>query len=304
MRVRLVCIGLCIITLSACAAPTSRDSAATVDAVYARITEQAQSGEPLDPVLATSEAGEVAEAEESSDEATPEPENTPTPTPTPPDFRTSPLSLPRCTVDLTIDAQRSDWALEAAASLNISLEANTFGPSNWDGTQDSSGIVQLCWTDDDLFLFATVTDDRHVQTQSGLTAWQGDEIELVFDSNLRGDFFDEVWDDDDTQIGLSPGDFISRDPSGVRYQPQGQENLPVDIVAIREFGEGGSYDLEAQVPWSVFSTNPQSGESYGLCIAISDNDQPGEALQQSMVSHCQGLIITDPTTWITITLTG
>jgi hypothetical protein len=48
---------------------------------------------------------------------------------------------------------------------------------------------------------------------------------------------------------------------------------------------------------------PRSGKNYGFCLALSDNDQPGTASQDSMVSHCTNLKVSDPTTWATLQLT-
>ncbi|MCC6904255.1 MAG: hypothetical protein IT326_00330, partial [Anaerolineae bacterium] len=106
---------------------------------------------------------------------------------------------------------------------------------------------------------------------------------------------------DDVQIGLSPGDFAGLPPSAVRFHPALDESLALMLMAQRPLATGGSYALEAEIPWSILlGSAPQLETNYGLCLSVSDNDQPGEASQDSLVSHCTGLRVVDPTTWLTV----
>ncbi len=281
----------------ACNAPLEQpDTGATVQAIYLTITAQAgTAGAPTAAASASPTAG------------TPTPTvGTPLPTltPTPQQERSgngASLAIGRCTGTMAIDSNGSDWAAQVSA-VRFMLDTATFGAANWSGMADASAEARACWTAEDLFLFLIVTDDLHVQTQQGATQWQGDEVELLFDGDLYGDFYNERWDNDDVQIGLSVGDFGALPPAAVRYHPTVEVLGSVSIGMWRMSEAGGNYVMEAAIPWAVLGIVPQEGSRYGLCLALSDNDQPDQASQDSMVSHCTRLRVIDPTTWVTILL--
>lgn len=295
-------LSMLVLASLACNAPGAAETntEVTVAAVYATITAQAATaGVPTTPPP----EGRLTAAGPSPS-ATSEREKTPTPSPTPPESRAENgenLTVRRCARSIVVDGDRADWE-PLAGVARFQLEAATYGAARWSGATDLSGEVWACWTDSVLNLFASVTDDAHVQTESGSTAWKGDEVEIVFDGDLRGDFYTEVWNDDDAQIGLSPGDFADLPPSAVQYRPSARDAPEIDVAARRPIESGGNYALEAAIPWSVLGVAPEGGTSYGFCVALSDNDQVGAASQDSMVSNCPNLLVSDPTTWATITL--
>jgi hypothetical protein len=183
----------------------------------------------------------------------------------------------------------------------FALNQVTYGAAAWSGESDLSGYAWACWDDENFYLIVSVTDDVHSQTESGSSAWKGDEVELLLDRDLPGDFLDSDWNDDDIQIGLSPGDFGDNPPAAVRYFPTVRV---LDSVAVEASpSDGGNYLLEAAIGWDVLDITPRSGKNYGFCLALSDNDQVGTSSQDSMVSHCTGLKVSDPTTWATLQLT-
>jgi len=233
---------------------------------------------------------------------TPTASETPTPsiTPTPPDERSSAgptLGIPRCELAINVDGTLDDWLDQPQGFVSIALDKVTFGANNRGGAGDLSGTARLCWTSGALYVAVEVTDDALVQTQRGQTQWRGDEVELVFDGDLRGDFYEDVWDDDDIQLGLSPGNFGDVNQSAVRYHPGFSDQTGITLGVRRPIGSGGNYIVEAAIPWAALGITPQADGVYGLCAALSDNDRPGEAVQESMVSHCTDLRVTDPTTW-------
>ncbi len=264
------------------------DTPATVQSVYATITAHAEA------------AGLPTAMEEQSASATSEPD---APTETPQVARMgngTNLTFPRCSDDITVDGDNQDWeALEGVPRFAINQP--TYGAGAWSGEDDLSGYAWACWDDENFYLVIDVVDDVHVQTGSGATAWKGDEVELLFDRDLPGDFLDANWNDDDIQIGLSPGDFEDNPPAAVRYFPTLRD---LDSVALSASpSNGGGYLLEAAIAWNDLDMTPRSGKNYGFCLALSDDDQAGTASQDSMVSHCTNLKVNDPTTWATLQLT-
>ncbi len=284
-------LGLAVL---ACTVPGAQqpDTSATVQAVYLTITAQALTSPP--PTATT--IGTTLPALDTS------PTAVLPPSATPPDARTGngpSLIIPRCAVSMTIDAAETDWIIQPGVS-RFALDSVTYGAGEWLGTADLSGYVRLCWNDDGLFVYVEVTDDVHVQNQQGETSWKGDEVELVFDSDLRGDFYNAVWNGDDIQLGLSPGNFADLPPTSVRYHPTINRPAGIELTA-RQLAGGRGYVLEAKISWGELAVTPQAGLNVGLCLALSDNDHIGTAQQDTMVSHCSRLRVSDPTTWVTAT---
>jgi hypothetical protein len=92
------------------------------------------------------------------------------------------------------------------------------------------------------------------------------------------------------------------DRGAYRWYPASLAGIPagVTLKAVRT-DEG--YDLEARIPWSALGgVTPAEGSSFGFALSLSDNDRAGQALQQSMVSTVRGRMLTNPTTWGTLTL--
>ncbi len=56
------------------------------------------------------------------------------------------------------------------------------------------------------------------------------------------------------------------------------------------------------IPWSVFGLSPVANNRFGLVISSSDNDTPGAAEQQTLISTDSARKLTDPTTWGTLVL--
>jgi hypothetical protein len=207
------------------------------------------------------------------------------------------LTIPFCAEPIVVDTDNDDWQMQAEP-LRFAINTTVYGPADWDGLDDLSGQGRLCWTDEALYLFAEVVDDRHVQIMTGRDVWLGDEVELLFDADLEGDFDSRAWSGDDTQILLSPGDFERLRPEAVRFYPD--TSAPAMEVDARPTEDG--YWLEASLPWAVFRAEPEAGGRYGLCLSLSDDDRSRYAQQDSMVSTCIRLSVHDPTTWVTVEL--
>ena len=88
----------------------------------------------------------------------------------------------------------------------------------------------------------------------------------------------------------------------MQYEPVQRAVESLSVGALRPIEVGGGYTLEARVPWVLLGVSPAVDAKYGFCLAVSDNDQVGEASQDSLVSHCSNLTVFNPTTWVTLTL--
>lgn len=251
-------------------------------------------GQVLVPPTALSTEADTAEAE----------------TPQPPS-----AELPSLAATVTLPAVQSSGSIEvgqlAAAPLidgNLDEWVDTpsfesrylvYSADGWDGTDDVRAMWRLAWDNGNLFVAVQVEDDTHVQTQAGNTIFRGDGISLQIDSDLEGDFGQQL-SGDDFQINLSPGDFAGSAPSAFRFRGT-SDGRAVDapghgiVTAAQQTGEG--YNLEAAIPWQDIGLTPAAGLAIGAAFNVNDNDTPGTAVQEVMKSHVARRAFRDPTSW-------
>ncbi len=201
----------------------------------------------------------------------------------------------------TIDGNLTEWAGVTAVSSNYRV----YSVAGWDGSEDLTAVWQLAWDSSNLYVAVTVTDDVHVQTASGNEIFRGDSVDMQFDTIRDADFGDAL-SLDDFQITLSPGDFVGSSPSAFRYRGPANGGI-LDApggnrvtVAAQPVGTG--YTLEAAIPWTDLNLTPTAGMIIGIALNASDNDTPGTAVQEVMISHMPNRTLTNPTTWGTLTL--
>ncbi len=259
-------------------------------------------------------------------EPTPTPTRTPTPTPTPtrtptPTVTLTPTSTATPTpspyagpyregngVDLHarpapfppyLDGTLNEWNAVQGQDLSYIIG----GAQAYEGIDDIAGTVYAQWDSDHLYLAARVTDDVHVQTQRGERINLGDALIIWIDADLAGDFDTAVANDDDYQIGLSPGDFATIPPEGVIWRPQQRPewNQAITVGAQRD---GNGYTLEASIPWSVFGRKPSPGQAFGFSAQLLDNDTPGFEGVETVLSGAPKLRPGAPTTFGNLILDG
>ncbi len=191
--------------------------------------------------------------------------------------------------------------LLAGGAQATPLDTPVYGGSNWGGQQDLSGTLWAGWDANYLYLLVKVKDDIFVQESSGILLYQGDSVELQFDSDLAGDFTSRVYNDDDWQIGLSPGNLLSATP---QWQWWSYRGVPgpgaIQMSAVRD---DDGYTLAAAVPWTMLRVEPREGATFGFAVNVNDNDTPGTLEQKSMVSTSPVRQLNDPTSWGTLQLT-
>ena len=278
--------------------------------IWTQFTERTGEEEPstLDLLTATSTGEDTAVANTNSSIETP---TTPAIAPTNTlSAAASTVSAPsgdgaveavRMEVYPTIDGSLGDWSGIGA----VTSAYRVYNTATWDGSSDLTAVWQLAWDEDHLYVAVTVTDDTHVQTATGNQIFRGDSVDMQFDTMRQADF-GAALSPDDFQITLSPGDFVGTPPSAFRYRgtatgtildAPGGNNV---TVAAQRSNTG--YTLEAAIPWSDLNLTPAAGLTIGLSLNANDNDTPGTAVQEVMMSHMPARTLTDPTTWGTLTL--
>ncbi len=210
------------------------------------------------------------------------------------------VAVPSLATAPTIDGELSEWDGEPLVVSPFLVHT----AASWDGSDDILAKWYLGWDADNLYIAAAVTDDAHVQTQTGPTIFRGDSLSLQFDTNREGDFGPTL-SADDYQIDLSPGDFGDVPASVVRYRGRASGDIPEApghgiVMAAQKTDDG--YTLEAAIPWNDLALSPEPGLTIGVALNVNDNDGVGTAVQEVMKSHVATRKFGDPTTWGTLTL--
>jgi hypothetical protein len=164
-----------------------------------------------------------------------------------------------------------------------------------------SGTYYWSWDASNLYLAVRVRDEAHVSVARGSRMYRGDIVEIQFDANLDADFTQKSLSLDDTQLGLSPGNFGSLAPEAYRWYPKAYAGAATS-VHVQAHSTSDGYTLEASIPWTLLGTTPSAGNRYGFALSLSDDDAPGSTLQQTLVSSVSTRKLLDPTTWGTLIL--
>ncbi len=200
----------------------------------------------------------------------------------------------------TLDGNWNEWK---DVGTEYPAKNVVFGKSNWANSDDLEASYYVGWDLSNLYIAAKVHDDKYVQVSQGENIFKGDSLEILIDLDLPGDFYSTSLSSDDYQIGISPGRPTIADGNREAYLwfPSGKAGK-LTGVSIAALDEGTQYRVEAAIPWSVFGVVPYRGMRMGFAFSVSDDDLPGEAAQQSMVSSAAGRSLADPTTWGEVTL--
>lgn len=317
-------LSVLVLAALACNMPTAGGGAATpaipapnqtLTALFA-ITPQTTPTNTLPPVVTATSSGQATAFPTATSEAPPAPTATtssgqPGPLPTP---TTAPTATRAAAASATIPSMRpraqvvakfmstpptidGDWSEWKEIGTEYPATNVVYGQGNWTGQDDLAGSFYVGWDNNNLYVAVKVRDDVYVQNAAGENIFKGDSVEILLDTKLRDDFYFGQLSADDFQLGLSPG---RPDVNGTR---EAYLWFPTSIagskssVKIASIAETGVYRLEAAIPWSVFEMTPAEGMSLGFALSVSDNDNPAENVQQTMVSNVAGRMLTDPTTW-------
>jgi type II secretory pathway pseudopilin PulG len=203
---------------------------------------------------------------------------------------------------IAIDGRLEEWPPRVYPVLHEFTDPdNPQLTGNRSGNSDLAGRLHTAWDRDAFYLGVEVTDDVHVQLETGAAMFKGDDIEIQIDADLLGDWADTSLSSDDGQVGFSAGDFGGLRPEAYIWRPPDREQPGTMIeVAARQTAQG--YILEAAIPWPVMGIAPEIETPIGFCLSLSDNDTPGASQQETLLSTAPKRTWGDPTTWGTLIL--
>ena len=194
----------------------------------------------------------------------------------------------------TIDGDLEEW--EGVPSTTSAFRV--FRSAGWDGSEDLTAVWHLAWDASHLYVAVEVEDNVHVQMEAGNQIFRGDSVELQIDTNPAANA--ATVNPETFQIILSPGNFSGLPPSSFRFQGTDGgrlEDAPGHSIQVAARRMASGYQLEAAIPWRDLDVAPAAGMELGLALNANDNDTPGTAVQEVMMSSAPGRTLTDPRTW-------
>jgi hypothetical protein len=196
-----------------------------------------------------------------------------------------------------IDGPWDEWTTTQYPIKNV-----VFGRANWTGSQDLQASYRVGWDSHYLYLAVKVFDDVYAQNATGANLYKGDSIEVFLSTNPDADSPSLGLTATDYQIGISPGrPGIGHNMEAYLWYPQTKAGS-LSNVAIGAVPMTGGYRIEFTIPWSVFGITPAKGQVFGFAVSVSDNDNPSQNVQQTIISNAPKRALTDPTTWGLLTL--
>lgn len=167
----------------------------------------------------------------------------------------------------SIDGDLSDWEnADWITPERVWWSTGIAKPDERD-RDDLSARLAFAVDADTLYIAADIHDDTHTQEQTGFWVWQGDSVQVAFDSLMDGG---RVYHDDDVEIGMG------LTPEGAklwRYAGKKEAGLVERAEVVIERTGDGRTVYEVSVPLDElapldFRMNP----AVGLNFLINDGD--------------------------------
>jgi hypothetical protein len=222
----------------------------------------------------------------------------PTPAGTALPTATVPRGQPIWRIAYLAQPPRLDGTLSEWPGSPLDLDALVFGGEFWTGVADLAARSFAGYDREQLYLAAEVQDDVFSQPARGLRLYLGDSLELQLDTDLAGDRSSAVYNNDDFQIGLSPGNFADVAPEAHVWRPDAVDAADIAVAARRT---ATGYTIEAAIPWRLLHVAPSETRLLGLALNVSDNDVP-EPAQLTMLSSTPNRDWADPRSFGTLVL--
>lgn len=182
--------------------------------------------------------------------------------------------IPKVSGEITIDGDLKEWKLSHAIFV---------GDKSTQPFDDCSGIFFMMWDEENLYVAAKVYDDDLVQTATGAEIWKEDDVQFDLDIDRDGDKKVFGYNDDDFQIGFSPGDFAGDKPEIWGWNPGGGKAMDkpenAEIASVK-FDKG--WIIEARIGINEFNADLiglkkfEEGMKIGFGRCINDYDKGGE----------------------------
>lgn len=178
-----------------------------------------------------------------------------------------------------IDGDLSEWAGVAPIPVTNTVDfspAAGVTPVPYHGPTDLSATLKMAWDSDNLYFAVHVTDDVFHLAPQGSGAYNGDSLQIYFDSFGDARSRKELgFNGDDQSFTLRP------DPAGATldrtqapdWQIAFAKNGPIAgaKIAVKQTVTG--YDIEAAIPATeLVPLRLKAGNVFGFAVLVNDND--------------------------------
>ena len=163
------------------------------------------------------------------------------------------INIPYRTNEIIIDGSLADW--QSSSILNIKNKNHVVYQINqkrWQGASDLSAEIRFLWDNDGIYLAFDITDNDISQSYTGHQMVTGDHIEVWFDIDYKTDEGKAYLNEDDFQLGFSPGNFKKVAPSVCMYLPGDEETNDINLIDFKTAQKEDGYIIEAFIPNGFF----------------------------------------------------
>ena len=171
--------------------------------------------------------------------------------------------------------ERKEWAMETAMYVDNAEQIRQL--PDWKGPDDLSGKSVVMWDNENFYLCAIVTDDKHVNVKPPAENWNGDSMQFGVYYGKQNEFtaigqagtaFHE--------IGLALSSATGK-TSVYRYSSQGNTHKYGEVsdaeCVIKRDGNKTIYELK--MPWRALleeGDNPKEGDKLGYSFLFNESD--------------------------------
>jgi glycoprotein endo-alpha-1,2-mannosidase len=194
-------------------------------------------------------------------------------------------AAPRMVRPIVVDGDLSDWGNRAP--FHLTQPEQVADMTHW-APDDLCAVACTAWDNDSFYVGVEVTDDMHVQTETGARMWTGDSVQFAIDA--RGDR-SRAYDDDDYEYGLA---LSPEGPVVWRWQAAGYRRVgevSSAKLAVRRSGTKTVYELA--LPWDQLNPlEPTADASFGFTLVVNDADETklGENVRKGSIQYTPGII--------------
>ncbi len=158
--------------------------------------------------------------------------------------------------------------------LNLTERRHIYPPDpgiGWNSPADLSGSFGFGYDKDFFYFTADVTDPVHYQPAESFRAWNGDSIQLAFDT--MNDAQEGVF-----EFGKDDTEFIAwLGPKGPQlactYSVSGEFGAPVPGAKVEITREGGMTRYRLAIPWKALGKlTPMPGRLFGMNFIVNQNN--------------------------------
>ncbi|QJD85603.1 alpha/beta hydrolase fold domain-containing protein [Cohnella herbarum] len=173
------------------------------------------------------------------------------------------LSLPQKR-EIQIDGSLEEWKDQTTFALNQEEQVQI---PDWNGVEDLGGTGYISWDENNVYIGLEMTDDKHVQQNTGGDIWQGDSMQFAF----------SMIDSDGKATGTNEiGVALHQDGSMANWRwaaPQGIDMGEVILLDQAISRSGNKTVYEVAVPWvelGIFEVS--TGMHLKFSLLCNDND--------------------------------